>query len=375
MQTTQATSDTSADSDDAIQRVANGYLAFRCRKHMAPLSRAWSAQLKEEALSAVGGGDVENVAMSDKLFSGKIPSVKQMAAVLRRARDICNDRRYTLPHPEPAVRLVKRGQEAELARQIEICCQDLRAAAEEMNRHRDEIKATMRTKLGSRYATYAHLYDADFTQLFLLEFRFVNTDVPSYLAHNRELYAAEQSRVREEFRAVVRLQEQATARGLLEVVQHLATRLQQGQLLDGQWEVARVLADTADGTPVEIRDRVNGNRVVVVPTSELQTRLTTDGRKRRLHDSSVQKVFEELRAAEQLLAATGIGQGELQGAFEHLRAVVGNRSETDFASALRTDEGFKSVVAADLQAVSESILSLSVIAGSRDIIRRNRTVQ
>lgn len=360
----------------AIEAVKSGFLGFRCRKRMAPQSKSWPDSLKQAALAAVGGGDADSAAMSDRLFSKEIACVKNMNEALAYVDRIRTDRYYTLPHPEPGVRLVCKGKEQALREKIEEAAERIRDCAATMNADRSQIKAHMREKLGARYEQYVSrgVYDLDFTGLYVVEFRFVNIEVPSYLRHNEALYAEALKQAMKDARDVVEMTKSEMVKHLLETVDHLAERLESRRLLDGKHEVIDVRKHGATHI-VTVRERGADNKLgdettVELTEREYSQRVVEDTKRKTFTNQTAVKIFEALDYFEHQLNTTGIGRGEVESVFNKLKKVVRNYDKNSLPASLRESSGLRDMMKEQLGKVGKALLDLSVVQGERDILRR-----
>lgn len=353
----------------ALQRVQDKFLGFTCRKRMAPQTSQWPEDLKETALAAVGGGDADSASMSDRLFDRRIPCVKRMNEALASVERIKQDRYYTLPHPEPGVRLVKKGKEELLRDKIEQAKLEIHAAAQEMNENREQIKEVMKKRLKGRYKTHANIYEVDFTKLYTVEFAFRNMHVDSYLAHNQQLYEQELVRAKREAAKVVLLEKQHMAEILFEVIDHLCERLEARQLLDRTHEVTEVHKKKGKYLVEYISEGSNTKSSVELSADDYKRRVTEDCRNKSFNTTTAQKIFDEITYAEYQLNETGIGAGELEGAFKKLKQLIRGQDRETFPEALRKSDAYREEVKNRLSKMGDHLLKLSTFKSRRDIVR------
>jgi hypothetical protein len=361
-----------AEDRDAIEIVRQQFMGFRCSKKMAPQSKSWSPELKQQALQAIGGGDTDSVAMSDKLFSKDVECVKAMNEALAAVDYIKTDRKYTLPHPQPGVRLVRKGQEAELREKIRAAASDITGAAVQMNAERRIIQSAMRAKLGARYPQYAAVYEMDFTKLYVVTFQFVNTEVPSYLKHNDELYKEAMQHALLEAREVVEITKQEMVKNVIDAVDHMVERLESRRLLDGAHEVLDV-RKKGKIYSVTFRQKVDGKlqpeETVELQQREFEVRVAEDTRRKIFTDATAGKLFDELEHIEMQMTQNRIGTPEMRATFDKLRKVIRGYDRNTLPASLRASGELRQEMVTNLGRVGESLLKLQVVKGSRDIVR------
>lgn len=357
----------------ALENVQNGFLGFRCRKSMAPQSAQCPDSVKSAALAAIGGGDVDSIAMSDKLFSKDIASVKKMNEAVARVNALTTDRWYTLPHPEPGIRLVKKGKEEELRDAVEKATFQITAAAQEMNADRENIKEVMRGKLQGRYEKHAAIYNLDFTKLYVVTWKFPNLDVPDYLKHSEKLYAEAEATAMSEAAEVVKMEKIAMAKTLFGVIDHLCERLESVRMLDRKHEVIEADLEGDEYTvtylPQGQKMQKKNYDVETMSVEEFEKRVKESSKKRVYTNATAGKVFDELDYATHQLEQTGIGAGELEEVFASLRQTVQGQDKSTFAGSLRESQPYREAMERQMGRLGNAVLGISVLKGQRDVIR------
>ncbi len=361
----------------ALEQVATGFIGFRCRKKMAPQSSQWDDDMKAAALEAIGGGETDSVSMTDKLFPAvvakEVPAVRAMSEAQSAVNRLCTDRYYTLPHPEPGVRLVKKGKDEMLREKITAATTAVATAAQQMNDSREHIKTVMRKEFSGRFKKHEKVYDLDFTLLFRVDFKFVNLEVPSYLQHSEKLYAEALATAKSEAKEVIQLETEAMAKTLFDVIDHLVERLESRRMLDQTHEIVdvEVHGDQHIVTYVTKGAKMTrANELVMELTAEQFEERVADSNKRKTFTNvTAKKIFDEMEYAEHQLGQTGIGGGELAAVFTRLKKTVGGQDKDTFASSLRRSEAYREGMVNNLSRIGNAVLGLSVIKGKRDLIR------
>jgi hypothetical protein len=277
--------------------------------------KALAEHQKAEAAEAFGA-EGQFLSAGKKLIDTRHPRYKAVSAVRRQA--VAYFHGVSLPFPEPAVRLVRRGDlEAIQARMTEFG-DELATAAQELDESFGELRRAARDHLGRLYAESD--YPQSLANQFAMNWEFPSVEPPDYLRRLAPaLYQEECRRAAARFDEAISLAEQMFLGELGQLVSHLAERL----------------TGSADGKPKVFRDSAVEN------LTEFFERF---GRLNIRSSEELDQLVDEARAV-----------------------VSGVRPQ-----ALRDSSALRSEVAGALARVSASLDEVMVDRPRRNILRRPR---
>jgi hypothetical protein len=196
------------------------------RKTLSTVQKAQAA----ESFGAAG----EFLSAGKKLFDTRHPRVKAVAGVRRQAEAYFQG--MSLPYPEPAVRLIRRGDVEEVQHRMTGFSEELAHVVQELENGYDDLRAAARRQLGRLYAEAD--YPPALAGLFAMSWEFPSVEPPEYLRRLApHLYQEECRRVAARFDEAVELAEQMFMGELGGLVSHLAERL--SGAVDGKPKVFR----------------------------------------------------------------------------------------------------------------------------------------
>jgi hypothetical protein len=196
--------------------------------------KALAQDQKAQAAEAFGAAG-QYLSAGKKLLDTRHPRFQAVTAVRRQAAAYFQG--MSLPFPEPAVRLVRRGDLDEIQRRMTEFSAELATAARDLDECFAELRGAARDNLGRLYC------DADYPRslagMFAMSWEFPSVEPPDYLRRLApELYREECRRAAARFDEAVQLAEQMFLDQLGQLVSHLAERL----------------TGAADGKPKVFRD-------------------------------------------------------------------------------------------------------------------------
>lgn len=369
------------ESLETIRRIRDKYQGVMITINRGAQSRQVVGWQKEETLRGTGAQS-EAISISKRLFDRRVvkrvPSLKRVREIFGKINALKTNRRYTLPHPEPGVRLVRTGGPnldlmSRFVREFESLQAELKEATEKLYYDWVKVREVAKEELGSLYDPVD--YDFDPREAMTASIRFYEVDVPSYLQHNRELYQREARRVRAELELVKQMKEAELTEEIFQLVARLSERLQPRKLLD---ETHEVLEMETVGDEVRVIYQPSGTskksdrREAVIPKAELASRVKLDRRPKTFRDSTVSALIEGLQHAEEMLEELAIGGGKMQEAFDALRRLLGRSDAKAVSAMLRSSEVAREEIRNGLEQISETLLEAVVDKPRRAVLRRRR---
>jgi hypothetical protein len=222
------------EANEAAARLRHETAALRLSFTWFGVRKTLSADQKAEAAQSFGAAG-EFLSAGKKLFDTRHPRVKAVAAVRRQATAYFQS--MSLPFPEPAVRLIRRGDIDVIQQQLEEFAAELTQTVADLEVAYDDLRSAARRQLGRLYSEAD--YPSSLAGLFAMGWDFPSVEPPEYLRRlSPELYQEECRRAAARFDEAVELAEQMFLAELGELVSHLAERL----------------SGAADGKPKVFRD-------------------------------------------------------------------------------------------------------------------------
>jgi hypothetical protein len=199
---------------------------FGTRKALTPTQKGEAA----DAFGAEGAF----LSAGKKLLDTRDPKYRAVTQVKGRATAYW--RSFSLPYPEPGLRLIRRDRISAFTEAMREYQVELASAVLELDGHLDSLKSAARERLGRLFDPAD--YPASLSGQFDLSWEFPSVEPPDYLRRlHPELYREECRRARSRFEEAIALAEQAFTQELAKHVQHLAERL--SGLEDGMPKVFR----------------------------------------------------------------------------------------------------------------------------------------
>ena len=212
---------TTAPPSLAAQRLRATMAAARVSLSWFGTRRSLTAEQKQEAAEPFGT-DARFLSAGKRLLDISHPAYKAVTAI--RGKVISYWKSLSLPYPEPGIRLIRQDKIDAFAAQLREYQGELAEAAENLDRHYSDLKATARQRLGALFD--AADYPESLQGMFEIAFDFPSVEPPAYLRQlNPQLYEEECRRVQERFNEAVRLTEEAFTGELAKLVSHLTERL------------------------------------------------------------------------------------------------------------------------------------------------------
>ncbi len=364
-----------AHYDEAIEKVRGTFQGVRVKVGKAPQSAKWASDASQAALDAVGGADEDSVTISSKLLDPKIESIAAVNAVCRRIEELKTDRRYTLPHIRPGIRLIKLGNNLDIMEQLfgELakCKTELAVAAEAMFYDMPNIREHMKVKLKGAYQSSNYQFDP--RTRYHLSWQPEDVYVPSYLRHNATLQEAAEKQIQTELRETMAHTEAQLAQGVFEMMDHLLSRLEGRRLLDRRHEIMDV--EKKDGNfHVKYRDSsvksgAKPTLTVVLDEDDWEARVSDDNRRKGFNDSTATRLFDEIEYFNTELKEIGLARGEMGGAFDRLKKLLQSSDRKTLPLLLKESANYREKFSDSLGKIGEKFLDLSVLKGKRDIVR------
>ncbi len=187
---------------------------FRARKTLTP---------EQRAAAEAFGTDERPLAAAKALVDTKHAAYRSLTAL--RTEITGYWRRWSLPFPEPGVRLIKRESLGDFDVMMNHFKDRLEVAVRDLDAYYAGQKRAAAERIGSRYDRADHP-ETLVVGLFEFAWEFPSVEPPAYLAAlHPSLHEREQARVRDRFEEAVRLAERAFLDELARRVGHLVERL------------------------------------------------------------------------------------------------------------------------------------------------------
>jgi hypothetical protein len=309
-------SDVPLEATSPAQRLRRLAAAVRVHFTWWGVHRTLTAQQKEEVGDAYGA-DARLLSAGKKIIDVRHGAFRRLTTL--RSRIVSYWRGLTLPYVEPGVRLIRQSDVESFVHTLKDFRAELTQGEADLNAAYDEIKADARQRLARLYNPDD--YPPEVCGLFSVDWDFPSVEPPSYLMRlNPEIYQQEQERVAQRFEEAVRLAEQAFVTEFARLVSHVTERLTKGE----------------------------------------------DGGRRIFRDSAVTNLTEFFERFKQLSVQSN---DELDRLVEQAQQLM--RGVTP--QGLRTDDGLRQHVAAEMAQVQTQLESLMVQRPRRRIIRAGTT--
>jgi hypothetical protein len=185
------------------------------------VQKALSTEQKNQAAEPFGAeGDF--LSARKKLLDTKHAAYKEVTGV--RGKVSAYWRSFTVPFPEPGVRLIRRHEIEGFNEQMATLRSQLEAAVVKLDEHYSELKSAAQRRLGDLFDS--NDYPGSLNGLFDLAWDYPNVEPPNYLLQlNPAIYEQERSRVAARFEQAVQLAEQAFVSEFAKLIEHLTERL------------------------------------------------------------------------------------------------------------------------------------------------------
>jgi hypothetical protein len=178
--------------------------------------------------------DGKSLSASKRLIDTRDPAYRAVINLRSRATDYW--RSFTVPYPEPGIRLIRRGSIDTFDKRMAEFRRELREAAEKLQAKYDELRDRAREQLGTLFNEddYPSRIDIEFD----LHWDFPSVDPPEYLKNlNPELYERQCDLARARIEQAVQMTEEAFVGQFHKLVTHLVERLRGD--VDGKPKVFR----------------------------------------------------------------------------------------------------------------------------------------
>jgi hypothetical protein len=203
---------------------------FGTQKALTPAQKAQAAETFD--------ADAPFLSAAKKLLDTKHTAFRAVTAVRGRIETYWKS--FSLPFPEPGVRLIRQDQLAAFAAQLTDYQVELTDTVAELDRQFAELKHAAAQRLGSLYNPAD--YPVTLQGLFAVAWDFPSVEPPEYLLQlSPGLYEQERARVAARFEEAVRLAEQAFLEEFARLVAHLCERV------TDQGDESKVFRDSAVG--------------------------------------------------------------------------------------------------------------------------------
>jgi hypothetical protein len=228
-----------AESSTAAHRLRSSMAAIRVGFTWFGTRKTLSREQRQRAAESFGA-EGAFLSAGKKLIDTRDARFKAVTTIRNRASSYWKS--VSLPFPEPAVRLIRQQDIEPFNHQLSIYANELDEAVAVLNERYAELKTSARERLGTLYSEAD--YPASLVGLFEIAWDFPSVEPPTYLQQlNPELYEEECRRVAARFDDAVQLAEQAFLDELSQLVSHLTERL----------------SGHEDGRPKTFRDTAVGN--------------------------------------------------------------------------------------------------------------------
>jgi hypothetical protein len=340
----------------AAERVQEKYRGMKCELSQVPYTRTFTTGEKKKAMKPFDA-DINCVAMAKKLFQPDEPTVKAARAVVADIKRVfagtdvaiggpkARYLKYTMPHPEGGIRLVKwdcyneddpevqegtkqAGQEGKYIERMELRLsgleEELRIAAAAMAAAMPEIRRRAKAVQKELYDPKDYAFDP--AKCYAVKWWPVEVGVPNYcLRLDPQVYRRKQEEVAAKFAAACRLKEEEDAKILFRALDTLVERL---------------------------------------------TGVREGGKAKIFRDETATKLLHHIDAAEQELEETGVGKGPLEQAFKRLKRILGGETTRTLADSLRDNAQYRELVRDGAVSVANALIRHAVPKPKRKVLRR-----
>ncbi|MCA9564428.1 MAG: hypothetical protein KC561_13120 [Myxococcales bacterium] len=210
-----------APPTDFARELRREALAMRLGFRWLGVRRALSHDQKAQAAESFAA-ESEYLSAGKKLLDTRHPAVRRVWTVRTRAAQMF--RGYSLPYPEPGIRLLRQRDVQPMVGRLETLRCELHEAARELDESFDDLKQQARERLGELFEDSD--YPASLRDAFEIIWDFPSVEPPDFLQQLApELYEHESQRVRARFEQAVALAEQSFMDEFAKLVEHLTERL------------------------------------------------------------------------------------------------------------------------------------------------------
>lgn len=368
---------------EAIRKIRDKFEGIVISVSKGPQSKQLTHAQKASAVKDVGAS-TDAITMGKRLFDKRVirrvEELRRVNEIFGEIDQMKTDKAYTLPHPDPGVRLVRKGDNgldrmAGFVSKFESLQARLAAATLKLRDVWDKVKEVASQELGGYYDEEDYAFDPHATMT--ATYKFVEVGVPSYLRHNTKLYEREEARVRAEMEMVKNMKEAEMAEAMFEIVDRIVERLENRQLLDDTHEVLEVIEDK---DTVTVRYQPSGTsakssrKEVEMTKDEFKHRVKADRKPKTFRDASVAQLFEGLEHAQEMFDELALGDGRMAEAFDKLRGVIKGQDASSLAGALRGSESYRESIRERLAKISEHMID-NIIDKPRRVVMRKRQRQ
>lgn len=329
------TSKEDARLTEAAKLVQEDFKTVRVTVSQMPSRRAVSESQKREA-SRVFEADTDSLSMSKILFWKGEPAVKRVRAYVAAIHRLYSNRDYTLPHPEPGVRLIRVEVIPSFDAKIFAAGDELMAAARALKAELPDIIQ----REAARKKRLFDIADYDFNpeQEFGLEVRYPPMETPSYLLQLSPRVAEEQ---RQRLREIYDREAEA----------QLNTLKAACQMAEEQATENVILFMDA------MLERLEG--------------IGENGKRKVFRDDSANKIFDDLEHVRVNLNRYGMAkEGPLNEALQRLQTLVKGHTRDTLPHALRQSAGYREEFHDRGTNIIQSLLSKAVSPQRRKILRQ-----
>lgn len=183
--------------------------------------RAVKGASKDQMAHAVSA-DPDDVSAAKRLIDTKAEQHRNVSRVFSQAKNLWSQ--YTLPYPEPGIRLLKRSALGDFQTLMDGYVKQLTEAVEALNSVYPELREAARARLGDLYDP--NDYPADLLGAFEIRWEFPSVDPPEYLKNeNERIWQQERERANARLNEAVQMAEAAFAEEFRDLLGKLVDRM------------------------------------------------------------------------------------------------------------------------------------------------------